>query len=167
MMSRIRMADLITPERIIPRLHAADKLQVIEKLSRLVAAYGGMNVDLVQRAVLSRGDLTTFGVGRGIAIPHAVVPGIAEPIGAFARLDVAINFDAADGRAVDLVLLLLAPEADAGILLPALSRVARRLRDRAVAKHLRAQTSAEAAHVILTTDSWRGPGAHSDWRHVA
>ena len=166
-MSRIRMTNLITPERIIPRLHAADKLQVIEKLSRFAAAHARLNQDLVQCAVLTRGDLTTFSVGRGIAIPHAVVTGIAEPIGVFALLETPVDFDAADGRAIDLVLLLLAPEADAGILLPALSRVARRLRDREVATHLRAQTSAEIAHVILTTDSWRGPGAHSDWRHAA
>jgi len=161
------MADLITPERIIPRLHAADKLQVIEKLSRFAAAHGGLNKDLVQRAVLTRGDLTTFGVGRGIAIPHAVVTGIAEPIGVFARLEAPVDFDAADGRGVDLVLLLLAPEGNAEILLPALSRVARRLRDREIAKHLRTQTSVETAHVILTTDSWREPSGHSDWRHAA
>ena len=166
-MSRIRMADLITPERIIPRLHAANKLQVIEKLSRFASAHAMLNKDLVGRAVLGRGNLTNFGVGRGIAIPHAVVAGIAEPVGVFARLETPVHFDAADGRDVDLVLLLLAPAADAAILLPALSHVARRLRDREVAKHLRAQTSAETAHVILTTDSWRRPGEHLDWRHAA
>lgn len=166
-MLRIRLADLIMPERIIPRLHAADKHQVIEKLSRLAAAHGGMNKDLVWRAVLNHEDLTTFGVGRGIAIPHAVVAGIEEPIGVFTRLETSVDFDAVDGRAADLVVLLLAPEANAAILLPALSCVARRLRDREVAKHLRSQTSAETAHVILTTDSWRRHGPHSDWRHAA
>lgn len=174
-MSRIRMADLITPERIIPALYAADKRQVIDKLSRRAAAHTGLNRELVRHAVLRHEDLTTFGVGRGIAIPHAVVAGIAKPIGVFARLKRPVDFGAADGRPADLVVLLLVPDTDAGLLLPALSCAARRLRDREVARRLRAQTGAEAAHAILTTDSWRGHDPHPAgstqpglrWRNVA
>jgi nitrogen PTS system EIIA component len=128
-MSRVRMADLITPERIIPTLHAADTRQVMEKLSCLVAAQTILNKELVRGAVQSREDLTTFAVGRGIAIPHAVVEGIATPIGVFARLEPPVDFGAADGRLADLLVLLLIPETDAGLLLPVLSCVARRLRD--------------------------------------
>lgn len=166
-MSRIQMADLLTPERIVPMLKAADKQQVIEKLSSLAAAQTGLNEECVRRAVLSCEDLTTFGVGRGIAIPHGLVGGITGPVGAFARLKRPVDFGAADRRPADLVLLLLAPKTEAGILLPALSCVARRLRDREVTKHLRAVTSAEAAHVILTTDSWRGHDPHPDWKNAA
>jgi len=46
-------------------------------------------------------------------------------------------------------------------------RVATRLRDREVAKRLRAEASAEAAHAILTTDSWRGRDPQPDWKHAA
>jgi PTS system nitrogen regulatory IIA component len=140
---------------------------VIEKLSCFAAARTGLDEELVRRALLMREDLTTFGVGRGIAIPHATVPGISEPLGAFARLKRPVDFGAADGRVADLVLLILAPEKDPGILLRALSCVARRLRDREVAKRLRAETNTEAAHVILITDSWRGHDPHPDWKHTA
>jgi PTS system nitrogen regulatory IIA component len=161
------MADLITPDRIVPTLNAVDKHQVIHKLSCLAAAQTGAEEEAVRRAVLSREDLTTFGLGRGIAIPHAIVGSIRKPFGAFARLSRPIDFGAADGRPADLILLLLAPETDAGILLPALSCVARRLRDREIAKRLRAETSAEAAHLILTTDSWRGHDPHPERKRVA
>jgi PTS system nitrogen regulatory IIA component len=161
------MADLITPERVILTLYAANKLRVIEKLSCFAAARTRLDEELVRRALVMREDLTTFGVGRGIAIPHATVPGISEPLGAFARLKRPVDFGAADGRVADLVLLILAPEKDPGILLRALSCVARRLRDREVAKRLRAETSAEAAHVILISDSWRGHDSQPDWKHTA
>ena len=167
MMSRIQMADLITPERIIPTLNAADKHQVIHKLSRLIAAQTALNEELVRRAVLMREDLTTFGVGRGIAIPHAIAGNMCKPFGAFARLNRPVDFGAADGQLADLVLLLLAPETDAGSLLPALSCVARRLRDPEVARRLRAETNAETAHLILTTDFWRGHDPHPDWKRAA
>ncbi|MBX9847429.1 MAG: PTS sugar transporter subunit IIA [Xanthobacteraceae bacterium] len=161
------MAELITPDRILPVLNAADKDRAIDKLCRFAAARAGLDGELVRRAVLAREDLTTFGVGRGIAIPHGTVPGMSKPLGALARLKRPVDFGAADGRAADLVFLLLAPESDASILLRALSCVARRLRDREVVKRLRAETGAEAAHVILTSDSWRGHDPHPDRKHAA
>jgi PTS system nitrogen regulatory IIA component len=167
MSSRIQMADLITPERIIPALNVAYKHQVIERLSRVAASQTGLNKELVRRAVLDQGDLTTFAVGRGIAIPHAVVAGIANPIGVFARLERPVDFGAADARPADLIVLLLVPETKVELLLAALSCVARRLRDREVAEHLRAHTTAAAAHVILAMDLWRGYDAHPNSKHAA
>lgn len=161
-MSRIEMADLITPDRIILTLHAANKHQVVTKLSQLAAAQNGLNEEFLCQAVLNREGLTTFGVGRGIAMPHAIVRGVAEPAGIFARLKQPVDFGAADGRPADLVFLLVVPETDPGILLPALSCVARRLRDREVATRLRVATRAEEAHVVLTTDSWRGHDPQRD-----
>ncbi len=155
-MSRIQMSDLVTPERILPTLGAIHKRQVIEALSRFAAAQTGLPKTIILRAVQTSEGLTTFGVGRGIAIPHAVVGDISRPFGAFAHLKRPVDFGAADGRPADLVFLLLVPETVPGILLPALSCVARRLRDPEVAKRLRSATRAEAVHLLLTSNSWRG-----------
>lgn len=165
--SRICMAELIAPERIIPTLFGSNKHKVIEKLSWFAAAHASLDKKLVQQAVIAREDLTTFGVGRGVAIPHAAVPGISKPFGAFARLKDPVDFGAADGRLADLVFLLLTPEDEPGTLLPALSCVARRLRDREVASRLRAETSAEVSHVLLTSDSWREHDPDPDWKRAA
>jgi PTS system nitrogen regulatory IIA component len=166
-MSSIRIVDLVTPDRVVPTLYAGNKLQVIEKLSLIAARKSGLDYELVLRSVLDREDLTTFGIGRGIALPHAIVPGISEPIGVFARLRQPVDFGAADGRLADLVLLLLAPDKDPDILLRALSCVARRFRDSDVVTLLRAENTLEAAHVILTTDFWRGKDPPPDRSHAA
>jgi PTS system nitrogen regulatory IIA component len=121
----------------------------------------------VRHAVLNGDGLTTFGIACGIAIPHATLEEIAEPAGAFARLKRPVDFGASDGQPADLVFLLVAPETNARTLLPALSCVARRLRDREVATRLRAEDRADAAHVILTTDYWRGYYPHPDRRRAA
>ncbi len=165
--SHIRMADLITSDRVILGLDTRHKDDAVAKLSRILALKFGMNEELVTRAVQAGEHRTTFGVGRGIAIPHAILMGIAEPIGAFARLKRPADFGASDGRPADLVFLLLVPETDVRILLPALSCVARRLRDREVAARLRAEDSAEAAHLILTTDHWRGHDPCPDRKRAA
>jgi PTS system nitrogen regulatory IIA component len=166
-MRRISMSDLITQALVIPMLHASSERRVLEKLSRFTATHFRLDENLVKRAVLLRGKLTTFGLGRGIAIPHATVPEIPQPFGAFARLRRPVDFGAADGRAADLVFVLLSPDGDERTLLRALSCVARRLRDRDVAENLRAVRSAEAAHIILTTDSWRGQKPEAGWRSAA
>src|SRR5947209_8782270 len=124
-MPGILMADLITAGLILPSLCASNKRGVVEKLSRFAAASAGADKELLKNAVLSRGDLTTFGVGRGVAIPHGTVPGVSQPVGAFTRLKKPVDFGAADGRPADLVMLLIVAQGQDEILLRALSSVAR------------------------------------------
>jgi PTS system nitrogen regulatory IIA component len=155
------MAALVTPARVIPSLRAQDKRQVVRELARVAASAARLDQDVVLQAVAARADLTSFGLGRGVAIPHAMVAGLERPLGVFARLDPAIDFGAVDGRPADLVFLLLSPAGDEGTLLRALSCAARRLRDRDTRSRVRSALGAEAIHVVLTGDSWRGADPRS------
>ena len=53
--------------------------------------------------------LGSTGIGADIAIRHAQVAAFDRFFGLFARLDRPIDYDAIDGRPVDLVFLLLIP----------------------------------------------------------
>ena len=161
------MAGLIAPACVISRLRARDKRQVIEDLARVACRTTSLDLEAALAAVRLPTDLPSFGPGRGVAIPHAMVPGLIRPVGAFASLDHAVAFDAADGEPVDLVLLLLGPEGRPGRLLRAMACAARRLRDQQTRQRLRAAAGAEALHAVLTSESWadgsldvpyRGPG---------
>ncbi len=85
----------------------------------------------------------------GIAVPHARLPGLAEPAGFFARLDRPIAFDAIDGRPVDLVFLLLSPEGADAVHLARLAAASRRLRDPAVLAAIRAARTPAALIAAL------------------
>jgi PTS system nitrogen regulatory IIA component len=137
-------------------LKAVGAPAVLHALARLAAEEAGSSEEAVLDAVRKMERLAAFGVGRGVAVPHALLGGISEPIGAFAHLRHLADFGAADGRPVDLVFLLLVPESKADRLLLLLSCVVRRLRDREVLKHLRSGSSAAASFAVLTTESWRG-----------
>ena len=63
--------------------------------------------------------------------------------GVFARLEKPIDFDALDGEPVDLIFLLVAPEAAGADHLKALARMARLLRDPAITAKLRAMRDAD------------------------
>lgn len=166
-MAPTMMASLISPARVVPRLRARDVRQVVGELVRLATAEAALDCDVVSRAVLERGEASTFGFGRGVAIPHAAIPGLDQPIGAFARLKPAQDFGATDNIPADLVFLLLSPDGDDPTHLRALACVARRLRDREVAARLRSAKHAEAIHVVLTSDAWREPDDEPDPGHSA
>ncbi|MGO4572714.1 PTS sugar transporter subunit IIA [Microvirga sp. 2TAF3] len=155
MMAPTMMASLISPTRVVPRLRTRDVRHVVDGLTHIIAA--GLDHGAVCRAVVERGEASTFGFGRGVAIPHAAIPGLDRPIGAFARLHPPQDFGAADDIPADLVCLLLSPDGDDPTHLRTLACVARRLRDRDVAARLRSAKDAEAIHAVLTSDAWREP----------
>ncbi len=161
------LASLITPERVIPWLRARDVRHVVHALTRVATAETLLDREMVRRAVVDYGEASCFGFGRGVAIPHALIPGLEQPIGAFARLKPAQDFDAADELPADLVFLLLSPEGDDPTHLRALACVARRLRDREVAARVRSAKDAEAIHVVLTSDAWREPDDEPETGHSA
>ncbi|MBF9235382.1 PTS sugar transporter subunit IIA [Microvirga alba] len=154
-MASTLMASLITPARVVPRLRACDVRHVVHELVRIAIAETALDHDAVCRAVLNRGEASTFGFGRGVAIPHAAVSGLDRPVGAFARLHPPQDFGAADHIPTDLAFLLLSPDGDASTHLRALACVARRLRDREIAAHLRSARDVEAIHIVLMSNAWR------------
>jgi Phosphotransferase system mannitol/fructose-specific IIA domain (Ntr-type) len=160
-MAFTKIVSLVTPARVIPNLRAQNPQNVISELTRIAAAETSLDHDMLQHAVLGHGGSSSFGFGRGVAIPHAAISGLPRPIGVFARLFPAQDFGAADGLPADLAFLLLSPEGDASTHLRTLACVVRRLRDRDVAARLRSAKGAEAIHAVLTSDTWRETGGAS------
>jgi PTS system nitrogen regulatory IIA component len=142
--------DLVAANAILPALKVNSKKQALQELSARAAELTGLAERDVFDTLLQRERLGSTGVGAGIAIPHGKLPKFDRLFGLFARLDRPIDFDALDGEPVDLVFLLLAPETAGADHLKALARVARVLRDTAVAQKLRASRDAPAIYAVLT-----------------
>ena len=144
------LSDLIDVPAIMPALKANSKKQLLQMLSERAAAISGLSEREIFDTILQRERLGSTGVGSGIAIPHGKLPALHGLFGLFARLERPIDFDALDGEPVDLIFLLLAPESAGADHLKALARVARMLRDPAIAHKLRATDDAAALHAVLT-----------------
>jgi PTS system nitrogen regulatory IIA component len=67
----------------------------------------------ILRALWRREEAGSTGLGQGIAIPHARVSGISEPLTMLLRMRAPIPFDAPDGKPVSLVLVIIVPTNDA------------------------------------------------------
>jgi len=153
----MQVADLLTPESVIPALRATSKKQALQDLAKRAAEITGLSERAVFDVLLEREQLGTTGVGRGIAIPHGKLTGIDRIHGMFARLERPIDFEAIDDRPVDLIFLLLAPQSAGADHLKALARVSRLLRDNAVCDKLRAARGADAMYALLTSE----PATHA------
>jgi PTS system nitrogen regulatory IIA component len=144
------IVNLLSPEGVIPKLHATSKKQALQELAKHASALTGLHERTVFDVLLERERLGTTGVGNGIAIPHGKLAGIDRLYGLFARLETAIDFDAIDEQPVDLIFMLLAPENAGADHLKALARVSRLLRDRATCEKLRGSDKADALYALLT-----------------
>jgi PTS system nitrogen regulatory IIA component len=143
------IADLVAPGRVLTGLRAADKPGVIEALAGRAAAALGLDPAVMCRELLERERLGSTGVGRGTAIPHARLAGIAAPYGLLARLERPVDFEAIDGRPVDLVFLLLSPPGAGAEHLKALAAISRVTRDGATLERLRGARSRDALAAVL------------------
>lgn len=129
---------------------AADKQAILDRLSRLFASSYELDAGLVLEYLEEREKLGSTGFGRGVAIPHARIPGIQRPVAALLKLNHAAQFNAADGLPVELVFGLLSPENSGAAHLHALAAISRLLRDEEVREALVDAPSEEAIYGLLT-----------------
>jgi PTS system nitrogen regulatory IIA component len=146
----IDLSDLILPDAVLPAMKAGGKRQVLQGLAERAAVITGADEKAILEALVQREKLGSTGVGGGIAIPHARLPGIGRIVGMFAHLAQPVDFESLDDQPVDLVFLMLAPEAAGADHLKALARIARILRDPLVAARLRGSFDKTALYAILT-----------------
>ena len=60
--------------------------------------------------MIAREKLGSTGLGAGIAIPHCRIGNCTHALGTLVTLDEAIDFDAPDGKPVDILFVLLVPD---------------------------------------------------------
>src|SRR5437660_12255971 len=147
------LTDLVAPDAIVPALKVNSKKQILQELAAKAAELCGQNERTILEVLQQREKLGSTGVGHGIAIPHGKLPKLNKLFGLFVRLEQPIDFEALDGQPVDLIFLLLAPEAAGADHLKALARVARLLRDGEIARKLRESRDADALYAVLAMPS--------------
>jgi PTS system nitrogen regulatory IIA component len=142
------LADLLSPKAVILNLHARCKREALSALADRAAALTGADAAVIREALMEREKLGSTGVGRGVAIPHGKIEGLAAMTGLLAKLDQPIDFEAVDDQPVDLIFVLLAPADASAAHLKALAKVSRLLRDDRVREALRGAEKAEAFFAI-------------------
>ena len=147
-----KITDILDRCHVIPGIEARDKATVLRELASRASVALKRDEGEIAAALEQRERLGSTGVGHGIAIPHARLPGLTKPFGMFARIEPPVDFNAIDNAPVDLVFLLLTPT-EGSAHLSALAGISRRLRTAATAAAIRNAGNAREIFDALTVTS--------------
>jgi len=147
------IGDLLDPGAISLRVSAANKRQVLNVIADVAARALGVDAEAAFDGLMEREAAGSTGVGQGVALPHARLPGLDRVRAVFVRLETPVAFGAVDDKPVDLLVALFAPPEANSQHLRALARVSRMMRQPELREQLRQARSADAIHVVLARES--------------
>jgi PTS system nitrogen regulatory IIA component len=128
----------------------ATKQAAIEAMATLFSRVYDIDLALLTERLNEREAMGSTGFGRGVAIPHARVPGLKRPAAAFLKLARPIDFDSVDGAPVNLVFGLISPEQSGVSHLHALAAISRLMRDESVQASLLAASREDELFGVLS-----------------
>lgn len=145
----MQISDVLSKDGVLPEFQAENKRQLLEKLAEVVAGKVKLDKNSVFEAIWERENLGSTGYGNGVAFPHARLPGVKKVITFFVRLSKPIDYDAIDGKPVDLVALLISSENSGDDHLQTLSAFSQALKKEDVCKTIRGAKSAYEIYTAL------------------
>ncbi|MBK5439771.1 PTS IIA-like nitrogen regulatory protein PtsN [Pseudomonas sp. TH32] len=146
----IRLETILTPGRSLVNVPGGSKKRALEQIANLIGReVPELDTQAVYEALIAREKLGSTGFGNGIAIPHCRLQGCESPVSALLHLDAPIDFDAIDGAPVDLLFVLLVPQAATDAHLQLLRQIASMLDRKEVRDKLRSAPSNEALYQVV------------------
>src|SRR6202163_4314826 len=101
---------ILCSDDVVVGLDVPNKLRALEGVTVILERRHKVSHAPVLRALWRREQVGSTGLGHGIAVPHARITGISEPIVLFVRTKSAIEFNAPDHKPVSLLFMILVPE---------------------------------------------------------
>lgn len=146
----VHLTELLTPERIKIPLASTTKDEILSELVEVVGSSSSVRDPAeILRAVREREEVLSTGIGNGVAIPHGKSGAIHELALVAGVKPEGIDFEALDGKPVQLFFLLVGPESAAGQHVKALSRISRLLRRDSFRIRLAEATTPEEFYSII------------------
>ena len=126
----MRITDLLSKDSIELNVTAKDKNDIIDKMTKLMLKTGKItDAEAYKKLVLKREEEGSTGVGEGIAIPHGKGDCVKEPGLVAMVVPHGVEYDALDGKPVNLLFMIAAPNTSDNVHLDVLSRLSTMLMD--------------------------------------
>ncbi|MDQ0148797.1 fructose-specific PTS transporter subunit EIIC [Eubacterium multiforme] len=126
----MRIIDLLKEEGIELNSKVTSKEEALNKLVDLMDKEGNLsNKEVYKEAVLKREELSTTGIGDGIAIPHGKSKAVKKAGLSSIVVKDGIDFDSLDGQPAKLFFMIAAPEEANNLHLDVLARLSTILMD--------------------------------------
>ena len=146
----MKIDDILDARAVLPEFKATTKKQLLQDLAISLAGFVAVDKRIIFETLFTREKLGSTGLGQGIAIPHGRITGLTKVTGLFLKLVTPIDYDAVDGKPVDMVFALLSPDHAGADHLTALAKISRIMRSPSAVSKLRATNTAEGLFAVLT-----------------
>jgi PTS system nitrogen regulatory IIA component len=145
----------LSRDDVVLGLDVPDKLRALEEAALIVERNHDIDHLPVLRALWRREQIGSTALGHGIAVPHARIAGLGEPIALLVRAKVPIKFSAPDGQPVSVLFVILVPEHADAEHLQILGAVSEMFADETFRKRLGSAT--EPAAIQRLFGEWNVP----------
>lgn len=151
----MRITDLLSKDGIELNVTAKDKNDIINKMTKLMLKTGRItDLNAYTELVLKREEEGSTGVGEGIAIPHGKGDCVTEPGLVAMVVPNGVEYDALDGKPVNLLFMIAAPNTSDNVHLDVLSRLSTMLMDTEFKnKLISAKSKEEFLNIINETEN--------------
>ncbi len=148
----MQLEEILIPERCFCRMEWHSKKRILTNISSLIAEQSStLEPEEIYNGLMAREQLGSTGLGNGIAIPHCRVANCTEIIGSLITLDEPADYDAIDGKPVDLLFVLIVPEVRSDDHVKTLAGLAELLSDEDFCYTLRSTHDSEDLYNIAIT----------------
>ena len=120
----MKITDLINKKSVDLNLPPNDKAKTIDAMVDLMNKGGNLNnKNEYKEAIIARENLSTTGIGEGVAIPHAKSKAVDKAALAAAVSKEGVDYESFDGSLANLIFMIAAPEGANDTHLEVLSRL--------------------------------------------
>jgi len=149
----MQIKSILTPARTLCNVKAGSKKRILESLAQLLQDQGLNPEDISPyEHLLNRERLGSTGIGDGVAIPHCRLPNFDQIVGIFMTLEKPVDFDAIDGKPVDLVFALIVPQERTDEHLQVLASIAGLMQNPAIRESMRQAETINTLYQLAITE---------------
>ena len=139
----MKLSEFINKDSIFLDVRAESQKNVFKILGNIFSKKNKTLSSLIIDKLNERERLGSTSVGNGIAIPHTKIDGINETQVIFLKLKDGVDFSASDGKKIDLVFSIIAPENSESDHLLILSSISNLIRKKQKVDRLRGSSNME------------------------
>ena len=145
----MKISQILSPESTFCNLELSSKKKILEKVSQIMADEIDGSSQEIFESLFARERLGTTALGHGVAIPHGRIKTCQQAIAVFILLDTPVDYDAPDGRDVDIIFAILVPEQADSEQLKCLAEIAKILSEPSLISQIRHAHCGDALFQII------------------
>lgn len=151
----MKISEHLTEDTISIDLVPGSVEEVLDCIAALLAKSGAIHrVDEVKRALLEREQVSSTGIGNGVAIPHTRSTETDELLVCCALCPKGTDFNALDSQPVHIFFAVIAPREASGLHLKLLAAISRIMSDKSLRHQiLNALSPAEVLEIIRKAEA--------------